>query len=733
VVRNGICCFAEGPPPPRCVSFNVYLDPDAVGLIFTIPTGAVPGGALYYHIDCGPAHKVGEVLCLSGGRFYTLTFCEPGNNPNTYSIQSISGAVTTEDIVTRADENCIKSIAVTGLDPNTVTWTVKYPAGADTLLDYLSCTNCLNPVFTPDSVTPPTIIYTVCGQLEGTYVCDGVPLIDCADLTVTTLPSIDVGFDTDISAICEGQIPTINAEITPTDLTYTYEWYNGPNGTGTLVSTSPNWQPTGEGTFSLVVTDTSSGIDCNQVIHNFTITYDTQGPTTLNVPPPLDIECNDPDAELTIATWLATATASDEDLSSIPVYNDYAPFVHSCGLIHTVSFWADDICGNRIELTSEINIVDTSIPVFTTQAQDGTSECSSGDPNLNAGYLAWLANHGGALATDECDNTLTWTDNTATATWNGNAADNAISVTFRATDECGNYAETTATYTITDTQPPTLTCPGNITESAALNNCSKILVAPTDPVMTDDCSTPTLSWTMSGATTNSGTGTVTGQTFNVGVTTVTYTATDEASNSVSCTFTVTIIDVTQPVLDIAGCSDVTESAAPDNCSKVPTTIPDPTYTDTCWPVGALTITWTMTGATTNSGSGSVVGQSFNVGVTTVIYTVTDPDSNTATCSFNVTIVDTTPPGLNLVGCTDITESAAPDNCSKVPTSLVDPAFTDVCWPLASLNLTWVMTGATTGSGTGSVVGQSFNVGITTVVYTVTRSSSRASASLAELA
>ena len=706
VVRNGICCFAEGPPPPRCISFNVYLDPDAVGLIFTIPTGAIPGGALYYHVDCGPPQKVGEVLCLSGGRFYTITFCEPGNNPNTYSIQSISGAATTEDITTRADANCIKNIEVTGLQAGTVSWTVKFPANSDHLLSYLSCTDCLTPVFTPDVNTPPSIIYEVCGQLAGTYVCNGLPIMDCAELTVTTLPPITISFDIDLDNICADEIPGIDATVTPGVYAYDYKWYNS---LGNLIGSGATWTPTAEGNYSLVVTENESGISCNSSTYSFTITFDYLGPATLNVPAPLEIECNQSDAETLIATWLATATAADEDISSIPVSNDYSIFTHLCGGIRTVTFSATDNCGNTTTGTSQIRITDTTSPLIA-GAAPGSSECSTLDPNLNPGYLAWLANRGGATASDNCDDpsALIWTDNRATQLWGGTPAASTISIGFTVTDACLNSSVTTATYTITDATPPTITCPNDIEETAALNNCSKILVTPSDPTIADNCSTPVLTWALTGVTSGTGTGTVTGQLFNVGVTTVTYTVTDAAGNTATCSFTVWIKDLNKPVFT-AGCpaNPVPVNAEPGVCDAQ-VNIPVPAVSDPC--NEGYTLTNDFNGTANASGR-------YTVGTTTVTWTIADTSGNVTTCVQTVIVNDTQPPAFTVCP-PNVEDLITNGGCDLVSGNITAPVISDNC-PNPVLSYALVYPDGTPASGNGLVSGLAFPTGITTVTYTAT--------------
>ena len=700
VIRNGVCCWAEGPPPPRCISFNVYLHPDAVGLIFTIPTGAIPGGALYYHVDCGPPQKVGEVLCLSGGRFYTITFCEPGNNPNTYKIESIKGAAVTDDIITRADANCVKNVTVTGLEENSyLKWTVKYPAGADSLLNRLSCTNCLTPVFTPNAYTPPTIIYQICGQVKGSYLCNSLPVTDCAELTVTTLPAIEVSFNIDLDNICEDEIPGIDATITPGGFAYLFEWYDGPDGTGTLLSTSSTWTPTTQGDYSLVVTENQSGVSCNRSVHNFNITFDYIGPSSLTVPPPLQIDCNLPtaDFDLAVATWLASATASDTNISSIPVTNNYTSFVHSCGAIKTVTFSASDNCGNTTTATSEIRIIDTTPPVITTPATNQTVECD-GAGNTTA-LNSWLSSSAGSVATDACGGTISWTNNYSALSGLCGAT-GVATVTFTATDACGNASTSVATFKIVDTTRPVISCPTPVSGIADTAECFATGINLGTATATDNCSTVSV------------TNNAPAQ-FPVGVTTVTWTATDACGNVASCTQLVTILDNNQPPTITCPTGPYVETIAPDQCSKTGVNPGSPTIWDNCPnPV----MTYVLTGVTTGSGVGVVSNTTFNVGVTTITYTVTDAGGGTASCSFSVWIKRLDIPASTVTCTTSPTPVNAVAGTCSAPVTLTSPLINDPCNSIVS-----VVHNSAYGTSSSDASG-TYPVGTTTVTWTITDTS-----------
>ena len=78
IQRDGSCCGSTA--PDVCLEFVITLHPDASAILFDIASGAVPPGALFYQIDCGPITPVGAPICLNGAGPHNLTFCKPGNN-----------------------------------------------------------------------------------------------------------------------------------------------------------------------------------------------------------------------------------------------------------------------------------------------------------------------------------------------------------------------------------------------------------------------------------------------------------------------------------------------------------------------------------------------------------------------------------------------------------------------------------------------------------------------------
>lgn len=183
VKREGECCLSTDPDSTLdCISFNIYLDEDAVGLIMDVKN-PVPVNAAYYSVNCGSQIALGEFICLTGGKTYSLTFCNPGDDRPDYIIQSVAGAKTNDSITINAESECTGSFHVSGFETSTISWSVINPSNADSLISYLDLTDVENPVFHPDYLTPSSITYEVCGILSNTH-CDDNPLMDCVEVTV---------------------------------------------------------------------------------------------------------------------------------------------------------------------------------------------------------------------------------------------------------------------------------------------------------------------------------------------------------------------------------------------------------------------------------------------------------------------------------------------------------------------------------------------------------------------
>jgi len=114
-----------------------------------------------------------------------------------------------------------------------------------------------------------------------------------------------------------------------------------------------------------------------------------------------------------------------------------------------------------------------------------------------------------------------------------------ITRTYTATDGANLTASATQTITVIDNTPPSITCPANIVVDAIPGTCAAPVTFTVGAG--DNCSVPSV--VINHAS---------GSSFPVGTTTVNATATDAAGNSNSCSFTVTVKDVTPPVITLNG-------------------------------------------------------------------------------------------------------------------------------------------------------------------------------------
>ncbi|MBV7270759.1 HYR-like domain-containing protein, partial [Winogradskyella luteola] len=148
---------------------------------------------------------------------------------------------------------------------------------------------------------------------------------------------------------------------------------------------------------------------------------------------------------------------------------------------------------------------------------------------------AWLNNNAGATATDTCGD-VTWSNdfgaNTDVDCANGN-----ITVTFIATDSCGNTSSTTATYSIIDTVNPVLTIPGDVTIECTEDTTPANTGTAT---ATDDCAAPNVTFVDTEVTACGNTKTISR----------TWTATDACGNSMSAVQTINVVDTTAPTFTV---------------------------------------------------------------------------------------------------------------------------------------------------------------------------------------
>jgi gliding motility-associated-like protein len=188
-------------------------------------------------------------------------------------------------------------------------------------------------------------------------------------------------------------------------------------------------------------------------------------------------------------------------------------------------------------------------------------------------------------------------------------------VVFTATDECGNSRNTTATFTIVDTQAPVIVCTENITVNATAGACGAIVEVPI-PDAYDNCGDVILTNDHTTSANASGF-------YEVGTTEITFTATDECGNSSTCRIIVTVVDAEAPVI---ACPEDMIVVAGANCNAM-VEIPEPEVSDNC---GIENVVNSLTNTGNASGT-------YPVGVYTITWTATDIHGNVAECTMQLTV------------------------------------------------------------------------------------------------
>ncbi|MBK8922692.1 MAG: HYR domain-containing protein [Saprospirales bacterium] len=434
---------------------------------------------------------------------------------------------------------------------------------------------------------------------------------------------------------------------------------------------------TGSATVTFTATD-----ECGNEVQT-TATFaiiDVTAPVITTPAADLTVECDGAGNGAALMDWLASnggAVATDA-CGTVNWSNNFDGLSDDCGATGSamVTFTATDECGNEVQTTATFTIIDETAPVITTPAADLTVDCD-GQGNLDD-LQAWLDDHGGAVATDACGD-VEWTHN-FDGLAGGCAATGSAEVTFTATDECGNTAQTTATFTINDTTPPdisveasdeTVECDGQGNGADLMNwlasnggasasdNCGDITWSNDFDGLSDDC----------GAT---------------GSVEVTFTATDACGNTDATTATFTIEDTTPPVISEEATDETVECDGQGNLTDLQVWLDN---------YGGAVAADICSGV---SWSNDFYGLSDDCGATgsaTVTFTVTDACGNTTATTATFSIEDTTDPVFSGVPANTTVE------CNAVPMPAT-PTAADACDASVQIDIETVSTQSTDNTSCG---------------------------------
>jgi large repetitive protein len=401
------------------------------------------------------------------------------------------------------------------------------------------------------------------------------------------------------------------------------------------VSCSPGSGATfalGNTTVSCTASDHSGNTSASKT---FTVkVQDTTAPT-VSVPGPITAPATGTSTPVSF-----TVTASDAvDSSPTITCSKNSGSTFPVGTTHVSCTAKDDANNTSAAATFDVTVQDQTAPTISVPASFTREATSAGGAAVTFTVTA----------SDAIDTTPTITCNHATGT---TFPIGVTHVSCTAKDDAGNTS-TPGTFDVTvrDSSPPTLNVPSNITTGGGPGGATvTFTVSATDTV--DPSPTITCSK-------NSG------DNFPLGTTTVSCTAKDSSNNpSAAKTFTVTIQDRTPPTVSVPG--PITKEATSGSGAAVSFVVTasdaiDPSPTTTCNPAS---------------------GSTFPLGTTHVSCTGKDASNNTsAAATFDVIVVDTTPPDLSNVPA-DITAEANGPTGSVV--NYITPTAVDLGTPIVSV-------------------------------------------------
>lgn len=285
-----------------------------------------------------------------------------------------------------------------------------------------SCTQTI----TVNDVTPPVITATNSSASANANCQAPVP-----DYSSTASDNCACS-NSDNSADCEGH-PHFTYTQTP--------------DAGTMVGIGPH-------TVHIVVNDNSSNNNGAGNTSTKDVVFTVNDTTAPTVTGPADSSASaDATCQAPVPDYAASSTATDNCDSSLTITQSPAAGTMVGLGPHTVTVSTTDDAGNTGSDTVVFTVNDTTAPVIVCPANkvQGT----------DAGSCSAVVNPGQPTTTDNCDSSVTITSTRSDGQpMNSPYPRGTTTITWRATDDSGNYSECTQTVTVFDDDAPTFTFTG---------------------------------------------------------------------------------------------------------------------------------------------------------------------------------------------------------------------------------------------------------------------------------
>lgn len=472
------------------------------------------------------------------------------------------------------------------------------------------------------------ITYTATDAAGNTSICSFNVIVSDAESPVITGCPVDFSVSNDLggcAAVVSWPAPGFTDNCAGGSITQT----GGPaNGTSFPV-----------GTTAVTYTATDAAGNTDFCAFNVTVT-DNEAPAL--VCPTDQNENVNASCEFDLLDYTGLATATDNCTATPSIVLTQSPVPGTTVSTNTVvTLMADDGNGNTSTCNFNVILNDVDPPVLTcppdmTEYVDASCDFSIPDYTGSLGV------------SDNCDASPVVVQSPPAGTVISGDGTTQV-ITFTVTDASSNSSNCSFTITLEDTVSPTITCPGDQTETPG-PGCVFVLPDYTSMVVSaDNCGTVSVTQFPGPSATISSN------------TTITMTADDGNGNTSTCQFEVILADIIAPT--IACPNDTIVNNDPGICGAN-LSLPVPLASDNCSVTSVLN---------DFNGTGDA-SDLYPLGTTTVLWTVTDGSSNTNTCSVDVTVVDVEAP---VISCpANAVVNAAPGSCDATYTFLISD--TDNC-------------------------------------------------------